>query len=962
MPSETRALSRRVPFAVKVILAGALLSSCVEDLGSARPHDQPVNAPKEGSFESDLPRAAFDSERSSSDDTFGPFVGGPAGGLAPNGVAAENVGDARVAESAITEADLVQLAGDKLYAMSRALGLAIIDVSDPLQLRLLGNYRELEGTPFELYLRDDVAILMFTRSPDSTGDQAASTSKIVAVDVSDPTLLEAIGTFDVPGSIQDSRLVGDVLYVVGMEDGSCQRCDREVPTISVSSLDVSDPHAIRKIDELRYADTTEAESWRRSVTVASERMYVAGPEYGPSGAVGSTVQVIDISDPSGELLEGAVLQARGEIKSRWQMDEYEGVLRIVSQPGRSSLDTEVPRVQTFEVVSSRELRPLGSVDLVIPERDTLRSARFDGTRAYVITALEDDPLITVDLSDPANPRQAGELHIPGFVHHMEPRGDRVLGLGYDRGNPEGSIAVSLFDVSDLATPRMLSRVNFGGALDDLPEDQDRIHKAFRVLTDLNLLLVPFGGDLRAHPAQCSASTGGVQLVDYFADRDELALRGSATTSAQVRRALVHRDHLLAIGDESVVVFDLADRSRPYPVEGLIISSQVEATYQLEDDVVARLVRYDGLRELTVELVAGESAHDPSSHFSRIHLVNELDPSGICDTIIKAESTQVDGSTLYILYNLWSPQRGDQGRRRRGVAVIDANDPTKPRFTPAIIWTAEQSNPHDGYYRYGDVDATSNVAWRGSLLAMLESRYDDQSGYRKELGLRLVDLRDPAEPATTWFPLRPNGRYSGLIADGDRILTSHFEQSSDASWNRARFYVDMFDVSDPSAPVALDPINLPGTLLHYDAASGRALTTQLTRVEAGNMTIAECYDRFAHPEHDYPERFDGSRDTPVNCTGYTQALHLVELREDDAVLEDTFYMPENARVASWSAGDGVVFATFGRGAGYQGDLPVGSACAEGCSAAGVTATPAEPVSLSGFGDGELVVESTMPSQP
>lgn len=56
-----------------------------------------------------------------------------------------------------------------------------------------------------------------------------STSKLVALDVQDPADIQQLGSFDVPGSISDSRMVGDVLYVVGHEDGYCWRCERDKP-------------------------------------------------------------------------------------------------------------------------------------------------------------------------------------------------------------------------------------------------------------------------------------------------------------------------------------------------------------------------------------------------------------------------------------------------------------------------------------------------------------------------------------------------------------------------------------------------------------------------------------------------------------------------------------------------------------------------------------------------------------
>src|SRR5690606_33223400 len=112
---------------------------------------------------------------------------------------------------------------------------------------------------------------------------------------------------------------------------------------------------------------------------------------------------------------------------------------------------------------------------------------------YAITAEQTDPLFTIDLSNPAQPQQMGELVMPGWVYHMEPRGDRILALGFDNTDPQGSLNVSLFDVSDMTQPTMIQRVAFGGDWAGLAEDQDRIHKAFTIIDQLGLIMVPYSG-------------------------------------------------------------------------------------------------------------------------------------------------------------------------------------------------------------------------------------------------------------------------------------------------------------------------------------------------------------------------------------------------------------------------------------------------------------------------------------
>jgi hypothetical protein len=308
-------------------------------------------------------------------------------------------------------------------------------------------------------------------------------------------------------------------------------------------------------------------------------MYVAGPEWGQNGPIGSTIQVIDISDPAGNMVEGATVQVAGQINSRWQMDEYEGVFRVISQSPEWNL-VEPPHVQTYTVVSSNQLTPLGSTTLAIPRPEQLQSVRFDGPRAYAITFQQTDPLFTIDLSDPAAPVQAGELVMPGFVYHMEPRGDRVLGLGLDNTSGTGSLHVSLFDVSDLSAPTMIDRVNFGGEWGWFAEDQDRIHKAFRVLDDAGLVLMPFSGwsydDLDVNGCGYGTWQSGVQLIDWA--NDTLTLRGIAPTLGSARRGFLHGERLFAMSDDRVESFDITDRDAPAPTAKAALAQNVTPNY------------------------------------------------------------------------------------------------------------------------------------------------------------------------------------------------------------------------------------------------------------------------------------------------------------------------------------------------------------------------------------------------
>ena len=75
-----------------------------------------------------------------------------------------------------------------------------------------------------------------------------------------------------------------------------------------------------------------------------------------------------------------------------------------------------------------------------------------GETGYFVTYKNTDPLFSVDLSDPENPKVLGELKITGFSSYLHFYGEnRLLGIGWetdpDTGNTIG-MKCSMFDISD----------------------------------------------------------------------------------------------------------------------------------------------------------------------------------------------------------------------------------------------------------------------------------------------------------------------------------------------------------------------------------------------------------------------------------------------------------------------------------------------------------------------------------
>jgi hypothetical protein len=704
------------------------------------------------------------------------------------------------------------------------------------------------------------------------------------------------------------HLVDDVLYAVTWNSGACQGCT-DGPTTTVTSLSIADPAAIHVVDELRF-DVGVSRKYLgqlSTVSAAQDRLYIASAPRESTlthQVARSTIQVVDISDPGGDLVQGARVEARGPIETRWQMDEHAGVLRVISSKPGSSGGATVPTVQTFSVVSSAELVPLASVELLSPQPQGLLGVRFDGDRAYVITYRAGQTLLTLDLSDPAIPAQLGELAMPTGGFHLEPRGDRLLTVGLTDSGAGGSLGVSLLDVSDLAAPTLLDHVAFGDHPSRLGDDWRRIHRAFTVLDALGTLVVPYVSSevVIEGGAECDLHTGGVQLIDFT--RDTLTKRGAARYRAPVQRALVHEGRLLAFAGEQLAAFDIADRDAPAELADVTLAKDVMRT-KVVGDVVARLVAEGSTGHPQIDVV-------PLSDPGRIEPLGELDLTPVVLPFApascgSARSIPVQlfahGQHLYVLWGLPGAQFG----RHAYLAVIDVTDPAAPRISSQLDLPFGESPLYSGGAE-ALLSSGENVVQAGSTLVLLHA--GAEAGVEGSPGgetpwLTLVDLADPARPAISATVSLPAGAgRSRLLLDGTTVLTSHWTPlPGDPS--KARFYLDRVDVADPSSPVVSAPINVPGSLVLFDRTSSRLLTTDYAWIGRPASTQTECSRRLGNGAKFVPAPGSGSSGGGT-CLGLTQTLKLADIEGSSATVRDTSPIDDAVRASHARVGDDRAF--------------------------------------------------------
>jgi|GEM_PF-2134203 len=187
----------------------------------------------------------------------------------------------------------------------------------------------------------------------------------------------------------------------------------------------------------------------------------------------TTIRKLDLSE-DGTLPLVAIGEIRGKLLNPFSADEYEGRLRVATTQqerqylhnGRSWRQRRLfNNLQVIEQ-DDGQLKVIGEIVNLAPT-ETIKSVRFMGERAYVVTFRVVDPLFAIDLSEPTVPVVRGALKIPGFSNYLHPVGSNyLLGIGRDADEITGRLGpfqITLFDVSDLDHPAVADQVTFEGA-------------------------------------------------------------------------------------------------------------------------------------------------------------------------------------------------------------------------------------------------------------------------------------------------------------------------------------------------------------------------------------------------------------------------------------------------------------------------------------------------------------------
>jgi len=343
-----------------------------------------------------------------------------------------------------------------------ATRLLTIDISDPTAPRIekrdrlggrLVSAREYDGT-VRMVLSTGLPALDFVYpNRDRSPQEARRENREIVRNAGIESWLPSIRS----GSSASSALL-DCTDVLHPEEQS------GFGTISVVTFDANSPAdlsstAVTAGGELVYSSTdrlyvaTATGGWAVPVPLGgTEPQKLARPA--------TQVHAFALDGSSTEYVASG--EVPGMVKDRWSFSEYDGHLRVATALGPDSWNPTENAVVVLEERGNNlaEVGRVGEMGL----GEQIKSVRWFGDIAVVVTFLQVDPLYTVDLSDPVAPRVLGKLKIPGFSSYLHPLGDDLLlGLGQDatnQGQTTGAQA-AVFDIGDLRDPQRLDTSGFG---------------------------------------------------------------------------------------------------------------------------------------------------------------------------------------------------------------------------------------------------------------------------------------------------------------------------------------------------------------------------------------------------------------------------------------------------------------------------------------------------------------------
>lgn len=149
----------------------------------------------------------------------------------------------------------------------------------------------------------------------------------------------------------------------------------------------------------------------------------------------------------------ASTEVKGQGLNQFSMDEHDGYLRLATTNFETTFSqvigidlswqwnqTITNYLYVLRVNEQEQFDLIGSIHEGLGKpNESIRSVRFQGDQAFIVTFLNTDPLYIIDLSNPALPTILDDIELPGFDTYQHIWGEnQLIGLGF-AATDEGQI-------------------------------------------------------------------------------------------------------------------------------------------------------------------------------------------------------------------------------------------------------------------------------------------------------------------------------------------------------------------------------------------------------------------------------------------------------------------------------------------------------------------------------------------
>jgi hypothetical protein len=561
---------RNLHHALRVAVAlGVAVSPACDDIGIELP--KPITSDPENDIDRPIGQTRFVSadgqngQDSRNDDanSGGDFESDPS----PPSLDGDT-GDDRTVE----EGDIYRvMPGGRIANLNAYRGLQILDVNNVDDPKIVGRL-QIAGHPVEMYVHDDkVFVLMnnwygYYGSRDDIAVEQFYGGMVAAIDISDPTNPLLVDQKPVQGWISKSRLTkgsaGAALYVAAggydyWYDDALGYYTWETKTY-VKSFDVGSGSLVEKT-------SLDLGGYVSDIQATTEALLVARNDWWGANE-GSTVTLIDIRDATGTMLVGDEIVVAGYVESQFNMDLYNGVLRVVS--GSTWSGTRTNHIQTFNAADFSNLTLIDHE--TFGDDQSLFATLFVGNKAFFVTYQQVDPFHAFEITDEGDAIEHSEFIVSGWNDFFRAvqGAERLIGIGMNDENGTRKVAVSLYDITDLTNPSpMLARAEVEADYSWSEANWD--HRAFSVVEnavsiaaadgtlETGLVLLPYNG----WNSNWSTYTAAVQIFTYSGST--LTRRGLMVHGTPVRRSFLADDSLTAnLSEAEISLFDTANPAEP----------------------------------------------------------------------------------------------------------------------------------------------------------------------------------------------------------------------------------------------------------------------------------------------------------------------------------------------------------------------------------------------------------------